>query len=60
MAATNAVLVRRVRWTVAATISYNVVEAVVALIAGGRASSSPLVGFGLDSVVEVTSAAAVA
>ena len=58
--ATLARPVRTVRWTVAATITYNVVEAVIALAAGGRASSSALVGFGLDSVVEVTSAAAVA
>ena len=56
----RAALVRTVRWTVAATITYNVVEAVVALVAGGRASSSALIGFGLDSVVEVASAAAVA
>ena len=54
------VLARRIRWFVAATISYNVVEAVVALVAGTQASSSALIGFGLDSVVEVSSAAAVA
>ncbi len=53
-------LQRRIRWVVAATITYNVVEAVVALSAGGAASSAALVGFGLDSVVEVLSAAAVA
>ncbi len=54
------VLERRIRLAVAATIVYNVVEAVVALIAGHVASSAALVGFGLDSVVEVLSAAAVA
>lgn len=54
------VLVRRVRLLVAATITYNVIEAVLALIAGALASSSALVGFGLDSVIEVSSAAAVA
>jgi divalent metal cation (Fe/Co/Zn/Cd) transporter len=43
-----------------ATISYNVIEAVVALVAGTQASSSALIGFGLDSAIEVTSAAAVA
>lgn len=53
-------LSRRIRWFVAATISYNVVEAVVALTEGTRVSSSALIGFGLDSVVEVSSAAAVA
>lgn len=54
------VLARRIRFFVAATITYNVIEAVVALSAGTVASSSALVGFGLDSVVEVSSAAAVA
>ncbi|MFH0241466.1 cation transporter [Streptomyces sp. HK10] len=53
-------LVRRIRLLVAATIAYNVVEAVVALAAGTTASSAALIGFGLDSVVEVSSAAAVA
>jgi divalent metal cation (Fe/Co/Zn/Cd) transporter len=51
---------RRIRFLVAATISYNVIEAMVALAAGARASSSALIGFGLDSVIEVSSAAAVA
>lgn len=54
------VLRRRVRLLVAATITYNVVEAVVALAAGTVAGSVALIGFGLDSLVEVTSAAAVA
>jgi divalent metal cation (Fe/Co/Zn/Cd) transporter len=54
------VLRRRVRLLVAATITYNVVEAVVALVAGTVASSVALIGFGLDSVIEVSSAAAVA
>lgn len=53
-------LVRRVRLLVAATITYNVVEAVIALGAGAAASSTALIGFGLDSVIEVSSAAAVA
>ncbi|WP_240743067.1 cation diffusion facilitator family transporter [Microbacterium sp. K36] len=51
---------RRVRFIVAFTISYNVVEAIVAIWAGALASSAALVGFGLDSVVEVLSAAAIA
>lgn len=54
------VLQRRIRWIVAATIAYNVVEAVVALTAGTIASSAALIGFGLDSTIEVLSAAAVA
>jgi divalent metal cation (Fe/Co/Zn/Cd) transporter len=53
-------LQRRVRWLVRATIAYNLIEAAVALIAGTRASSAALIGFGLDSLVEVGSAAAVA
>ncbi|SDZ15785.1 Cation efflux family protein [Saccharopolyspora shandongensis] len=56
----RAVLARRVRWLVAATITYNIVEAVVAISAGAAASSTALIGFGLDSVIEVASAAAVA
>ncbi|MFS0897481.1 cation transporter [Mycolicibacterium litorale] len=56
----RAVLTRRVRLLVAATITYNIVEALVALTEGVRVSSSALVGFGLDSVIEVSSAAAVA
>ncbi|MGX5210473.1 cation transporter [Streptomyces violaceus] len=54
------VLARRIRLLVAATIGYNVVEAAVALTAGTLASSTALIGFGLDSVIEVSSAAAVA
>jgi divalent metal cation (Fe/Co/Zn/Cd) transporter len=54
------VLARRVRLLVAATITWNVAEAVVAITAGAVSSSAALLGFGLDSVVEVSSAAAVA
>jgi divalent metal cation (Fe/Co/Zn/Cd) transporter len=53
-------LQRRVRVIVAATITYNLVEAIVAISAGVAASSAALIGFGLDSIVEVLSAAAVA
>ena len=56
----RAVLSRRIRLLVAATITYNIIEAVVAISAGRIASSSALIGFGLDSIVEVLSAAAVA
>ncbi|VTR75856.1 cation transporter [Cellulomonas hominis] len=59
-AARRTVLQRRIRLVVAATIAYNVVEAVVALVAGRISSSGALIAFGLDSVVEVLSAAAVA
>src|SRR3954469_18455700 len=56
----RAVLTRRIRWFVAATITYNIIEAAVAISAGSAASSPALVGFGLDSIIEVSSAAAVA
>ncbi|MEV0947588.1 cation transporter [Rhodococcus sp. NPDC049939] len=56
----RAVLSRRIRWFVGATISYNVLEAGIALTEGARVSSTALIGFGLDSVIEVSSAAAVA
>ena len=56
----RAVLSRRIRLFVAATITYNVIEAIIAISAGTIASSSALIGFGLDSIVEVLSAAAVA
>lgn len=51
---------RRVRWIVGFTITYNVVEAIVAITAGAVASSAALIGFGLDSIIEVLSALAVA
>ena len=55
-----AVLRKRIRIIVAITITWNVIEAFVAIAAGGAASSAALIGFGLDSIVEVLSAAAVA
>ncbi|MFH5210126.1 cation transporter [Antrihabitans sp. NCIMB 15449] len=55
----KALLTKRIRWFAAATISYNVVEAVIAITEGTRVSSAALIGFGLDSVIEVSSAAAV-
>jgi divalent metal cation (Fe/Co/Zn/Cd) transporter len=54
------VLRRRIGFVVAFTIGYNVIEAIIALAAGSVASSAALIGFGLDSIVEVLSAAAVA
>lgn len=44
---------RRAELLVLATLLYNVVEAVVALWAGERADSVALVGFGLDSLIEI-------
>lgn len=54
------ILARRIRLLVAATITYNLIEAVVAIGSGAAANSTALIGFGLDSIVEVSSAAAVA
>lgn len=56
----RAQLRRRIRLLVAATIAYNVIEAAVALTEGTRVSSTALVGFGLDSLIEVSAAAAIA
>ena len=41
-----------------ATIGYNTVEAVVSLVAGLLAGSVALLGFGIDSVIEVTASGA--
>lgn len=46
---------RRAQRLAAASVAYNTVEAVVAVAAGTAAGSAALVGFGLDSVVEVSS-----
>ncbi len=55
----TAVLQRRVRLLVGAVLIYNTIEAATAITAGALASSTALVGFGLDSIVEVTSALAI-
>lgn len=54
------VLQGRIRLIVAFTIVYNVIEAIIAIAAGTVASSAALIAFGLGSIVEVLSAAAVA
>jgi divalent metal cation (Fe/Co/Zn/Cd) transporter len=46
---------RRAQLLAAASVSYNLIEAVIAITAGLVAGSVALVGFGLDSVVEVSS-----
>ncbi|MGH3502058.1 MAG: cation diffusion facilitator family transporter [Nocardioidaceae bacterium] len=46
---------RRAQLLAATSVTYNVVEALVAISAGVVAGSTALVGFGLDSVVEVSS-----
>jgi divalent metal cation (Fe/Co/Zn/Cd) transporter len=47
---------QRAVWLAWFTVAWNAVEAVVALTAGAAADSSALVGFGLDSTIEVSSA----
>lgn len=51
---------RRAWWLTAATIAWNTLEAVVAIGSGVVAGSIALIGFGLDSVVEVSSAVVIA
>ncbi|KGN29749.1 membrane protein [Knoellia sinensis KCTC 19936] len=53
--ARRATLMRRAQLLAAASVTYNAVEAVIAITAGNIAGSSALVGFGLDSLVEVSS-----
>ena len=51
----RAALVRRAQLLAGASVAYNVAEAVVAIASGRAADSTALVGFGLDSTVEVMS-----
>ena len=53
--ADRARLGRRAQWLAGVSVAYNVLEAVVAVAAGLVAGSVALVGFGLDSVAEVSS-----
>lgn len=53
--ATKLLLGRRATMLAGLSVTYNVVEAVIAITAGVVAGSVALVGFGLDSVVEVSS-----
>jgi hypothetical protein len=53
----RATLVRRGRHLECFTIIYNSLEGLVALVAGLIAGSIALVGFGFDSLIEVTSGA---
>lgn len=58
MTGSRTALVRRGLWLNVATIAYNSLEAVASLVAGIFAGSVALVGFGVDSVIEVTASAA--
>ncbi len=53
--ARRARLGRRAQQLAGASVAYNLAEAAIALAAGAAASSAALVGFGLDSLVEVAS-----
>jgi len=46
---------RRAQWLAGASVAYNLLEAAVAIASGVVASSVALVGFGLDSLIEVSS-----
>ena len=48
---------RRGFWLVLGTMAYNLIEAVVALWAGHQAESIALIGFGLDSLIEIAAGA---
>lgn len=48
--------IRTALWLVGGTMAYNALEAVIALWAGHKAGSIALVGFGLDSVIELAAA----
>jgi len=58
MIATRPALVRRGLRLNYLTIGYNTLEAIVALAAGVAAGSIALIGFGVDSVIEVTASLA--
>ncbi len=49
------VLARRAQLLAGASVLYNIVEGMIAVTAGTIASSSALIGFGLDSAIEVAS-----
>ena len=51
------VLLRKARWLEVFTIAYNSLEGAISIVAGLFAGSIVLVGFGVDSVIEVISGA---
>ncbi|MBI2887089.1 MAG: cation transporter [Chloroflexi bacterium] len=53
----RSLLVRRALWLEYFTVGWNVLEGIVAIAAGAVAGSIALIGFGLDSGIEVTSGA---
>ena len=57
-AAERAALVRRGQWYSRVTLLYNTAEGIAAIVTGLMAGSIALVGFGIDSVIEVISSGA--
>src|ERR1700674_1463082 len=55
---TRAAIARRGRRLEYFTIAWNMLEGLVAVVAGALAGSISLLGFGIDSFIEVTSGAA--
>lgn len=54
----RAALVRRGQWLSRVNLAYNCFEGIASVVAGAIASSVSLVGFGIDSVIEVASSVA--
>ena len=52
-------LLRRGRWTEVASLVYNLIEVAVSLTAGFLTGSAALISWGMDSLVEATSAGTV-
>jgi divalent metal cation (Fe/Co/Zn/Cd) transporter len=51
-------LVRRGQWLSSLTFAYNAIEGLVAIVAGTMAGSVALIGFGIDSGIELTASVA--
>ncbi len=59
METSQPLLIRRALILEYLTVAWNVIEAIIAIGAGITAGSIALVGFGLDSIIEVTAAGAI-
>lgn len=51
----RALFIKRAQFIAGISVVYNLAEAVIAIAAGAEANSRALIGFGLDSIVEVSS-----
>jgi divalent metal cation (Fe/Co/Zn/Cd) transporter len=54
LAAARPAMVRRGLWLNYLALAYNIIEAIISIAAGVVAGSVALVGFGVDSGIEVT------